>query len=101
MVAEPKETEDALPAVHSSGWFPHRGARGARRWHLRPWSVAATATITCFSEMDVDRAGALRRRADGGAAAARLGSGAQGALDSSSSGSSRGAGCAKFILTLC
>lgn len=91
MVAEPKETEDALPAVHSSGWFPHRGARGARRRHLRPWSVAATATITCFSEMDVDRAGALRRRADGGASAARLGSGAHGALDSSSSGSSRGA----------
>eukprot|EP00435_Cladocopium_sp_Y103_P044757 s2908_g12.t1 len=72
--------------------------RSNRHQRLRPWSVAATATITCFSEMDVsDRAGALRRRvAEGGASASRIGNyhGApHGALDASSSamGSSRGA----------
>ena len=97
MVAEPKETE-ALPAVHSRpGLVPSNSNRyRSRHQRLRPWSVAATATITCFSEMDVDRAGALRRRgtdgAGGAAASARIGSyhGALGDSSSSAAGSSRG-----------
>lgn len=83
---------EALPALRSSGVAKPSRSRQRLR-HLRPWSVAATATITCFSEMDVDRHaghGALRRRTDGAARGSYHG--AHGALgDSSSSGSSRGA----------
>ena len=87
---------EALPALRSSGVAKPSRSRQRLR-HLRPWSVAATATITCFSEMDVDRHaghGALRRRTDGAARGSYHG--AHGALgDSSSSGSSRGETCQK------
>ena len=88
---------EALPALRSSGVAKPSRSRQRLR-HLRPWSVAATATITCFSEMDVDRHaghGALRRRGTDGAARGSY-HGAHGALgDSSSSGSSRGETCQK------